>query len=32
MGVGINVIYVDCGEKGLDDMCKVLIMRGLWAK
>ena len=28
----INVIYVNCGEKGLDDMCKVLIMRVLGAK
>lgn len=28
----INVIYVNCGEKGLYDMCKVLIMRVLWAK
>jgi hypothetical protein len=30
--MGIIVIYVDCGEKGLYDMCKLLIMRALWAK
>lgn len=32
MGVGKNVMYVNCGEKGWIGMCKVLIMREIGGK